>query len=158
MDLRLVKTRVSDPWTRNGNRPEQYSLWEIYPAADFITYPSLIEGFGNAFLEAIYFKKPILVNRYATFVRDIEPQGFDLAVMDGFLTRKTVLQVKEMLKSPEKREKATDSNYRIATRHYSYSVLRKHLNSLMINFFGEQLPAHMQKVIKYLARHLINTG
>jgi len=71
VDLRLVKIRVSDPWTDGADSEDQYSLWDIYPHADFITYPSLIEGFGNAFLEAIYFKKPILVNRYAIFVRDI---------------------------------------------------------------------------------------
>ena len=47
----------------------------MYPHADFITYPSLYEGFGNAFLEAIYFKKPLLINRYAIFVKDIETPG-----------------------------------------------------------------------------------
>lgn len=155
VDLRLVKIRVSDPWTDGADSEDQYSLWDIYPHADFITYPSLIEGFGNAFLEAIYFKKPILVNRYAIFVRDIEPHGFNLAVMDGFLTKKTVQHVKEILNSPEKRKKEVTSNYEIATRHYSYSVLRKYLNSILINFFGEEVPEHQQKVVRYLAKRLI---
>ena len=154
VDLRLVKIRVSDPWADGADSEDQYSLWNIYPHADFITYPSLIEGFGNAFLEAIYFKKPILVNRYAIFVRDIEPHGFNLAVMDGFLTKKTVQHVKEILNSPEKRKKVVTSNYEIATRHYSYSVLRKYLNSILINFFGEEVPEHQQKVVRYLAKRL----
>jgi len=94
------------------------------------------EGFGNAFLEAIYFRKPMLVNRYATFVRDIEPKGFDLIVMDGFLTKKTVQKVREIIESPEKKATMVNHNYEIATRYYSYSVLRKSLNSLFINFFG----------------------
>ena len=54
--------------------------------ADFVTYPSLYEGFGNALLEAIYFRKPVLINRYSIFVRDIEPKGFRLLTMDGFVT------------------------------------------------------------------------
>ena len=58
VDLRLVTTQISSPWTDKTASEEQYSLWDIYPHADFITYPSLLEGFGNAFLEAIYFKKP----------------------------------------------------------------------------------------------------
>ncbi len=98
-----------------------------------------------------------MVNRYATFVRDIEPQGFDLVVMDGYLTKKIVQKVKEIIAEPEKRGKVVTSNYKIAARHYSYSVLRKHLNSIMINFFGEHLPPHMQKVVSYLAQHLINS-
>ena len=136
VDLRLVKTRIADPFSNNGSNGHSYSLWDVYPHADFITYPSLYEGFGNAFLEAIYFKKPMLVNRYATFVRDIEPQGFDLALMDGFLTRKTVDAVREILDSPERRQKMVDHNYTTARRHYSYSVLRKRLNHLLTTFFG----------------------
>lgn len=154
VDLRLVKTKISDPWTSPVNTENQYSLWDIYPHADFITYPSLIEGFGNAFLEAIYFRKPILINRYETFVRDIEPQGFDLAVMDGFITKTTVQTVREILESPERRERMVTLNYEVARRHYSYSILRKHLNAILINFFGEYVPPHMQKVISFLAKRL----
>ena len=53
-----------------------------------VTYPSLYEGFGNAFLEAVYFHKPILVNRYSVYIVDIEPKGFEVVAMDGFLTRR----------------------------------------------------------------------
>lgn len=38
-----------------------------------ITHPSSFEGFGNVFLKAVFYKKPILVNRYSIFVSDIEP-------------------------------------------------------------------------------------
>ena len=139
VDLRLVDTSIADPVNDGLKSPNQYSLWDIYPHADFITYPSIYEGFGNALLETIYFRKPMLVNRYATFVRDIEPKGFELIVMDGFLTKKTVQKVREILESPEKKEKMVNHNYGIATRYYSYSVLRKCLNSLIINFFGIEL-------------------
>ncbi len=144
VDLHLVNIRVADPWN-NNSKLHRYSLWDIYPHADFVTYPSLNEGFGNAFLETIYFKKPIMINRYAIFVRDIEPLGFDIVSMDGFLTKKTVQNVKEILKSPERKEKMVNHNYEIASRHYSYSVLQKRLDFIMINFFGEpQLCSRME--------------
>jgi len=139
IDLRLITTKIADPWCNNCNGQARYSLWDVYPFADFITYPSLYEGFGNAFLEAIYFKKPMLINRYSTFVRDIEPQGFDLAVMDGFLSRKIVQRVKEIMDSPEQREKMVTYNYEVATRHYSYSVLRTRLNAIINYFFGDSV-------------------
>ena len=121
VDLRLVNIHMSDP---------------MNPHADFITYPSLYEGFGNAFLEAVYFKKPLLINRYATFVQDIEPKGFDLIAMDGYLTQKTVSKVKEVLESPDRRAKMVNTNYEVASRHYSYAVLRRWLNIMLTNFFG----------------------
>ena len=136
VDLRLLNLRISDPMNPDVNRKELYTLWDVYPHADFITYPSLYEGFGNAFLEAVYFKKPLLINRYAIFVRDIEPKEFDLIVMDGFLTRKTVDKVRKVLQSPEQREEMVNTNFEIAGRHYSYSMLRRWLNTLLTNFFG----------------------
>ncbi len=139
VDLRLVSIQVSDPWSENGNNGTKYSLWDLYPYADFITYPSLYEGFGNAFLEAIYFKKPIMINRYSTFVRDIEPLGFDLVVMDGFLSKHTVQNVVDILGSSKRKRKMVNSNYAIASRHYSYQVLRKQLSSILQSFFGDDI-------------------
>jgi mannosylglucosylglycerate synthase len=135
VDLRMVNTSSDDP-AGFESHGRQISLWDVYPHADFITYPSLYEGFGNAFLDAVYFRKPLLINRYATFVRDIEPKGFDLIAMDGYLNRKTVSRVKEILTSPERREIMVNTNYEIALKHYSYAVLQKCAERFFIKFFG----------------------
>jgi len=136
VDLRMIEIKIADPWTHDENCQSGYSLWDIYPYADFITYPSLYEGFGNAFLEAVYFKKPMLINRYSTFVRDIEPLGFDLIVMDGFLSRKTVESVKQILESSVRCEIMVNQNYEISLQHYSYSNLRNQLGNIMKQFFN----------------------
>jgi glycosyltransferase involved in cell wall biosynthesis len=136
VDLRLLNLRISDPMNSDVNRKDLYTLWDVYPHADFITYPSVYEGFGNAFLEAVYFKKPLLINRYGTFVKDIEPKGFDLIAMDGYLTHQTVQKVRDVLDSANLREKMVNTNFEIAKRHYSYAVLRRWLNTLLTNFFG----------------------
>jgi glycosyltransferase involved in cell wall biosynthesis len=135
VDLRLAKSRISSPWNGNGNKSNGYCLWNVYNHADFVCYPSLYEGFGNAFLEAIYFKKPLIINRYSIFVKDIEPKGFDLVSFDGYLTNDTVKAVKEILESPQRREKMVNSNYEIAKQHYSYAALIKQLNSLSLGLF-----------------------
>ncbi len=140
IDLRFINTRIEDPWQNRERDEGRFSLWDVYPHADFITFPSLYEGFGNAFLEAVYFKKPILINRYTTFIRDIEPLGFDLVVMDQYLTRKTLQQAVEVFEVPVRRECMVNKNYDIAIRHYSYSVLWKNLNYLLVKFFGMDVP------------------
>ena len=129
VDLRLIATSIPDS-------PDRPSLWDLYAHADFITYPSLYEGFGNAFLEAVYFKKPLLINRYAIFVRDIEPKSFDLIVMDGYLTKKNVQKVREVLENKDLRERMTAHNYAVAARHYSYAMLKRQLDNMMANCFG----------------------
>lgn len=136
VDLRFLESPEISPDAPVHDVFRHLSLWDIYPHADFITYPSLYEGFGNAFLEAIYFKKPLLINRYAIFVKDIEPQGFDLVVMDGYLTDRNVASVRDILNSAARREQMVTHNYQIAARHYSYGILRERLGSLMLNIFG----------------------
>ncbi|MBW2250755.1 MAG: hypothetical protein JRF60_09035, partial [Deltaproteobacteria bacterium] len=65
---------------------------------------------------------------------------FDMVTIDGFLNKKAVQSVREVLKSPMRRKRMVDKNYEIATTCYSYSVLRKHLNTMMHNIFGESDP------------------
>jgi glycosyltransferase involved in cell wall biosynthesis len=135
VDLRFARTYLTNPWAgSNGQRP-LYSLWHIYPLADFITYPSLKEGFGNALLETIYFKKPMLVNRYTTYIQDIEPLGFDIISINGLLTREIVDRVKEVLFSPVRRQDMVERNYEIASKYFSYSLLRKRLTGLVADMF-----------------------
>ena len=138
VDLRLAQKPIASPWQHARQRLNGYSLWNIYAHADFVTFPSLNEGFGNAFLEAIYFKKPLLVNRYATFVSDIEPKGFDLVTMDGRLSAETVQAVRDILQSPQKASEMATHNYEIARQHFSYGVLRDRLDAVMNQALGQQ--------------------
>ncbi len=71
------------------DRRKLYSLWDTYPHADLVTYPSLIEGFGNALLETIYFRLPALVNRSAVYTADIGPLGFQFAEIEGVIADET---------------------------------------------------------------------
>jgi len=135
VDLRILSMQLSFPKGAD-TEGRRLALRDIFPHADFITYPSLFEGFGSAFLDAVYFRKPLLINRYANFVVDIEPKGFDLIVMDGYLTHKTVEAVRQVLTSPERRERMVTTNYEIGALHYSYAVLERCAGALLSRFFG----------------------
>jgi len=137
VDLRLVTAGIKDPFMQKEKDGKGFSLWDIYPSAELITYPSSCEGFGNALLEAIYFKKPVLINRYPIYKRDIEPKGFDFIEMDGCLSRNTIEKVKEILKSPDRKAQMVNHNYAVGARYYSYGVLRRYLAHLMANIFSE---------------------
>jgi len=115
--------------TRSGRKV--YTLYDIYPHADLVTYPSNFEGFGNAFLEAVYFCKPILVNTYSIYSMDIKPKGFSVIEMDGYVSRKTVKKAVKVLSEEKYRRKMVVRNYKIATTYYSYSVLRRKLHNLL---------------------------
>jgi mannosylglucosylglycerate synthase len=111
-----------------------YSLWDAYPHADLITYPSLYEGFGNALLETIYFKKLAVVNRYPVYNADIKPLGFKFIEMDGFVDDQTVETTRCLLNDPERVKQMVEENYELAVEYFSLEVLEKKLKGLLDSF------------------------
>ncbi|HKJ33406.1 MAG TPA: glycosyltransferase family 4 protein [Balneolales bacterium] len=137
VDVRFISTQIGDSRRVQDDGNKVYTLWDLYPHADLVTYPSLYEGFGNAFLESIYFKIPLLINRYDIYARDIEPKGFKVAMMDGILTRKVVEKVRRILDDPAYRNAMVEYNYKLAENFYSYSVLRRKMRLLISNIEGK---------------------
>lgn len=132
VDLRFVSDRIAGVRMNGADQAgDGFSLDDLYPLADFVTFPSLYEGFGNALLEAIYFKKPVLVNRYAVFKEDLEGCGFDLVMMDGDVSDEVVEQVRQQMESPEVFLPAAEKNFRIAADHFGYRTLEERLGGML---------------------------
>ena len=111
-----------------------YTLDDVYPFADLVTYPSTFEGFGNAFLEAIYFRRPIVVNTYSIYTKDIKPKGFSVIELPGFVTEAAVKKTKEVLTDPELCKEMVDHNYELGKFFFSYDVLRRRLEAAMVEY------------------------
>ena len=122
VDLRYVADQIDDQ-RRLENGRKTYSLWDAYPHADLVTYPSFIEGFGNALIETVYFKLPAVVNRYPVYTADIGSLGFQFAEIDEEITPETVETVRQWLEKPETAVPATNHNYKLGTQYFSYQTL-----------------------------------
>lgn len=127
VDLRYVAERVGVQRATHGAR-KTYSLWDAYPHADLVTYPSLYEGFGNALLETIWFRLPAVVNRYRVYAADIAPLGFRFVELDGTVTPAAAAATAALLDDPEGRAAMTDTNYALARTHFSLHALRRLLS------------------------------
>jgi glycosyltransferase involved in cell wall biosynthesis len=115
-----------------------YSLQDIYPHADLVTYPSVFEGFGNAFLESIYYKRPILVNNYSIYFFDIRPKGFDVIEMDDFISESTVKATREILLDKQRIAAMVERNYNLGLKYFSYRILELKLRHIMTSFWGQK--------------------
>jgi glycosyltransferase involved in cell wall biosynthesis len=96
----------------------------------------LYEGFGNALLEAFYFRKPVVVNRYSIYINDIEPKGFKVVSMDGYVTRNVVGQVRRVIEDETYRHDMVNHNFELGKAFFSYAVLRRKLRALITHFTG----------------------
>ena len=133
-----------DRQTRHGKKI--YSLWDTYVFADFVTYPSLWEGWGNQFLEALRARLPIVLFEYPVYQKDIESKGFKIVSLGADI--QGVDQAGLVQVSPEVIERAADGavvlltdrqfrhktvehNFRVGQKHYSLDALRKYLDQLL---------------------------
>ena len=140
VDIRLISDRIGEIRQRDSFGRKIYTLWDLYPHADLVTYPSIYEGFGNALLESIYFRVPVLINRYSIFATDIEPKGFLLPVIDGFITQKILQEVKRILLDTSYRNEMVRHNYRVGRQYFSYTTLQRSLRSILNRLTGWELP------------------
>ena len=135
-ELLDVDVIFADKWISDerGTAPDGrklFTIHDIYPQADLVAYPSTYEGFGNAFLEAVYHKCPIVCNRYAIYRADIEPCGMRPVLFDGFPTDETVDEIHRVLSDTQYREEMVEHNYGVARDFYSYEVLEAELRLMV---------------------------
>jgi glycosyltransferase involved in cell wall biosynthesis len=136
VDLKLASDRIGLERGTDSRGNKTYTLWDAYVNADIVVYPSEYEGYGNAFVETIYCRKPIIINRYSIFVTDIETKGFEVIAFDGYITNDTIKQIKALLDNPDQISQMAEKNYMLGWRYLSYEMLEEKLEQLLINVYG----------------------
>jgi mannosylglucosylglycerate synthase len=133
----FIADRIGETRGVTADGKKTYTIFDAYAHADLVTYPSLYEGFGNAFLEAIYFKKPVIVNTYSVYARDIAPLGFKAIEMSQIISNQVVEKTRDILKNKSLLEEWGEVNYNLGLKYFSYAVGRRKLKARIANLFGE---------------------
>ena len=123
-----------------------YSLWDCYTIADLVTYPSLFEGWGNQFLEAISARLPIAVFEYPVYQEDIKGRGFEVisfgsgadgtddlglvSVSEGTI-RQVARQAVGVLTDSSLRQGMIEHNFHLGQNHYSLESLGRYLAAIV---------------------------
>ena len=131
VDLRCVDHLVGSARGFGADGRPRFGLWDSYPHADMVTYPSLYEGFGNALLETIWFERAALVNRYSVYAADIAPTGMRFVEIDGHVTPAAVERFARLLDDPEERAAMARHNLEVARRHFGLGTLRARLRDAL---------------------------
>lgn len=144
-----VRLRWGGKWVDHSRTHTEthkvYSLWDAYVFADFVTYPSVWEGWGNQFLEAVFAKKPILIFEYAVYKTDILSAGFDvislgdeyktdsagMAMIDPAIYERSAEEIQTCLTDSKEYQRIVEHNFQVGSRTFSHINLRKILIQLM---------------------------
>ncbi len=127
----LASDRIRHDRDQTGDGRAVFALADAYQQADLVTYPSWVEGFGNAFLETIYYRRPIVMSTYEIFKTDIQPKGFRVIGFDDFVDDSVVQQARAVLENAQLAADMVNHNYELGARHYSYRVLERRLAVLL---------------------------
>lgn len=98
------------------------SLSSAYAAADLVCFPSLYEGYGNALVEAMFFRRPIFVNRYSVYERDIAPLGVAAVEIDGLVTDEAVAAARLWIDDSDAALSGIERNTQVGLDHLSYAT------------------------------------
>jgi len=120
---------------------KNYSLWDAYVHADLITFPSIWEGWGNQFVEAVFAKKPIVVFEYPVFKFDINKEGYNIISLgdgpvaedsDGLhkIPQEDINQAVKKITNwllDQNLDKKLEQNFQLGKKYHDFSVLEKFL-------------------------------
>lgn len=144
-DIKLINSMIGSK--RMDNENKTYALWDTYAIADFITYPSILEGWGNQFLEGVFAEKPIMIYEYPVYLTDIKPYGFKtislghqhdvdengLVRVSKDIVKQAANDILTVLTDDKLYKQMVDENFKIGSKYFSINSLQNHLKNIIDN-------------------------
>jgi mannosylglucosylglycerate synthase len=145
VDIRFVNSKIAHSRETAGGE-KIYSLWDAYVFSDLITYPSILEGWGNQLLEGVYAKKPMVIYEYPVYLTDIKDKGFSFVSLGDRHTlddqglveiaperiESAGMEVSRILADAELYKQVSEKNFEIGKQYYSYEALYEYLVNLPV--------------------------
>jgi len=126
------RRRVVDLKTNNhSKRRRVYTLWDCYLNSDFVVYPTEKEGFGNQFVESVFFKKPLILTPYPVYKKDIKPLGFKAIEIDDKLKADSVKKVEDLLNNKYEVERIVSENFKLGKKYLSYDWVESKIRKIL---------------------------
>lgn len=158
----MISDRVASVRGTDASGRKLYTNRDVLTHADFVTYLPIWEGFGNALLEAIAAKVPVVTTTYLVYKTDIMITGLrtvevrdhydrdgKLVIPDGVLE-----QVHRILTHADERAEIVEHNFAIAAKEFGYQKLKERLEDVLAGY-GDEIRASRKRVGKAKARYSV---
>ncbi len=153
--LHLISDRVASVRGVDSAGRRLFTNRDVLVNADLVTYLPIWEGFGNALLEAVAARAPVVVTTYLVYKTDIMPSGIEnVEIRDRYddagdlVIPETALEsIHYLLTHPDYRQNLVEQNFQIAKTEFSLDVLRDRLNKVLA-VYGDEMRASRQRLAK----------
>ncbi len=162
VDLHLISDRVSSVRTTDEAGNRLYTNRDVLANADLVTYLPVWEGFGNALLEAVAARVPIVTTTYLVYKTDIMTSGLrNIEIRDRYDDQGSLVvddhvldAIHRVVTHPDVRREMVDHNYAVGRREFGLSRLRNRLE-LVFSEYGDEIRASRKRLSKSKARYSV---
>ncbi|MCG8451933.1 MAG: glycosyltransferase family 4 protein [Spirochaetales bacterium] len=160
--LWLISDRIASQRTRNAQGQKLYTTRDVLVHADLATYLPVWEGFGNAFLEAVSCRVPIITTTYLVYKTDIQSVGFQaLEIRDKYdenglliITDQVVQGMRTLLEDEDERKEVIEQNFLVGQQEFGFEVLERKLCELLEGY-SDEIRASRRRLEKSLASYSV---
>ena len=143
--LHLISDRV---WACRGEDDKgrkMYTNRDILVHADLVTYLPIWEGFGNALLEAVAARVPIVTTTYLVYKTDIRGARLrNIEIRDNYcedgsldIPDRALDEIYYVLNHPEEKKEIVEANFKTAAREFGIETLRTCLGNTLADYSDE---------------------
>ncbi len=160
--LDLISDRVASVRKSDESGRKLYTNRDVLANADLVTYLPIWEGFGNALLEAIAARVPVVTTTYLVYKTDIMTTGLrNIEIRDRYdaegvleIDDGTLDAMRYMITHPEERRGIVDENFRIARGEFGIQRLEERLEHILTEY-GDEIRASRKRISKSKARYSV---
>ena len=155
VNLHFIADRVESIRRTEKKSGRIYTNRDVLVNADIVTYLPIWEGFGNALLETIAARVPVITTTYLVYKTDIKMCGFrNIEIKDNYnrngqliFEDKNLKDMNRVLNDKILSKEMTDNNFKIASREFSFRILKDKLNAILEEY-GDEIKASRKRLQK----------
>lgn len=160
--LHLIAERVASRRDRDAEGRKLYTTRDVLVHADLATYLPIWEGFGNAFLEAVSCRVPIVTTTYLVYKTDIQVAGFRVPeIRDNYdrdgqleIPEEILMEMRKILTDRKYRDEIAEHNFVIGRKEFGFETLTRGLLGLLDDY-SDEIRASRRRLAKSLASYFV---
>ncbi|NBF40264.1 MAG: glycosyltransferase, partial [Spirochaetes bacterium] len=160
--LHLISDRVASVRGTDAEGRRLFTNRDVLANADLVTYLPIWEGFGNALLEAVAARVPVVTTTYLVYKTDIMTSGLEnVEIRDRYdehgeliIPDEALDEIHYLVTHPGERRARVERNFEIGRAEFSLSRLSERLEAVLADY-GDEIRASRKRLRKTKARYSV---